>query len=103
MNLREVVKPGLPDLAILLSGFLIAKWWGLLFGIACVAIARFGTKALVVNALCVLATMVIAVLVEASLGTGFAFVQNRPVANELGLLLVVAVIALVVPRPNPGR
>ena len=103
MNLREVVKPSLPDLAILLSGFLIAKWWGLLFGIACVVIARFGTKALVVNALCVLSAMVIAVLVETSLGTGFTFVEDRPVANELGLLLVVAVIALVVPRSEPGQ
>lgn len=103
MNLRELVKRSLPDLAILLSGFLIAKWWGILFGVACVVIARFGTKALVVNALCVLGAMVIAVLFEAALRTGFVFVQRRPVANELGLLLVIAVIAIVIPRPQPGQ
>jgi hypothetical protein len=51
----------------------------------------------------VLAAMVIAVLFETSLGTGFTFVEDRPVANELGLLLVVAVIALVVPRSEPGQ
>jgi hypothetical protein len=103
VNVRELVKRSLPDLAILLSGFLVAKWWGILFASVCVVIARFGTKALVANALCVLAAMVIAVLFEASLETGFAFVQHRPVANELGLLLIVAVIAIVVPRPEPGR
>jgi uncharacterized membrane protein YwaF len=103
VNQRDLVRRSLPDLAILLSGFLIAKWWGLLFGIACVVIARFGTKALVANALCVLAAMVIAVLFETSLRTGFTYVKDRPVANELGLLLVVAVIALVVPRPHSGR
>lgn len=103
MNLRELVKRSLPDLAILLSGFLVAKWWGLLFAIVCVVIARFGTKALVVNALCLLGAMVIAVLFEAELRTGFVFVQRRPVANELGLLLVVAVIAIVVPRSHSGQ
>lgn len=103
MNLRDLVKRSLPDLAILLSGFLIAKWWGFLFAIVCVVIARFGTKALVANALCVLGVMVIAVLFETALRTGFVFVQRRPVANELGLLLVVAVIAIVVPRPHSGQ
>jgi hypothetical protein len=47
--------------------------------------------------------MVIAVLFEAALRTGFVFVQRRPVANELGLLLVVAVIAIVIPRARPGQ
>ncbi len=103
MNQRDLVKRSHPDLAILLSGFLIAKWWGLLFAIVCVVVARFGTKALVVNALCVLGAMVIAVLFEAALRTGFVFVQRRPVANELGLLLVVAVIAIVIPRARPGQ
>jgi hypothetical protein len=46
---------------------------------------------------------VIAVLFETSLRTGFTYVKDRPVANELGLLLVVAVIALVVPRSEPGQ
>lgn len=102
MSVRDAVKTRLPDLVVVISGFLLAKWWGLAFGLGCVLVARFGTRALTLNALCVLVVMVLAVLLEGQYKLSFDFSSSRPIANELGLLLLVAVLALVIPRPNQG-
>ena len=103
MNVREAAKVRLPDLVVVVSGFLLAKWWGLAFGLGCVLVARFGTRALTLNALSVLVAMVLVVLFEGQLKLSFEFSSSRPIANELGLLLLVAVLALVIPRPNQGK
>jgi hypothetical protein len=103
VSVRDAVKVNLPDAVVVVSGFLFAKWWGLAFGLGCVLVARFGTRALMLNALCVLVVMVLAVLLEGQLKLSFDFSSSRPIANELGLLLLIAVLALVIPRPNQGK
>lgn len=103
MSIRDAVKVNLPDVVVVVSGFLLARWWGLAFGLGCVLVARFGTRALTVNAFCVLVAMVLAVLFEGQLKLAFDFSSSRPIANELGLLLLVAVLTLVIPRPNQGK
>ncbi len=103
MSVRDAVKVNLPDVVVVVSGFLFAKCWGLAFGLGCVLVARFGRRALTLNALCVLVAMVLAVLFEGTLKLDFDFSLSRPIANELGLLLLVAVLALVIPRPDQGK
>ena len=98
MNVREFVRRHLSDAIVVLIGFLVAKWWGLAFAIICVVIGKFGMRALVLNALGVLALMVVAVLLEGNSAVNYTFVATRTIANELGLLLIVAVAALVIPR-----
>ena len=91
------------DLATLVLGFAIARWWGLLFALVCCVLAQRGQGALVVACLTMLAALVTAVLVQGPLQQGFDFVSSRPIANEFGLLLVVAVVAIAVPRYSNER
>ncbi len=86
------------DLATLVLGFAIARWWGLLFALVCCVLAQRGQGALVIACVTMLAAMVIAMLMQGPMQQGFVFVESRPIANEFGLLLVVAVVAIVVPR-----
>lgn len=97
--MRDRVVVLVPDAVILIAAWAIAGWWGVAFGLVCALVARWGTVALTVNALAVLVAMVAAILLQGPLQQGFAFVAERPIANELGLLLIVAVLALVIPRP----
>jgi len=98
----DILRRLVPDFAIVVAGFLIAEWWGVGFAIICGIVARRGTSALVVNAMVVLISMVTAMIVQGPFDQRFGFVSDRPVANLLGLLLIVAVLALVIPR-GPAR